>query len=215
MNISRSRTRVGACLLVAALYLGARPALAHGAPHVPPITAQGTVIYASNTLLQVATGSGTFSFVLSNNTHVYLVAHGSRADVTPTTIVKLHFLPGTTLINGIDVLPPSVPSSTAGADHDRQPRPTGTPFAGGHKGHHKHAAVPPPRTEVVGQVVVFAGSSITIRDTHGHTATYTLNGFPPITKILNGSIADLGVGETVRADRNAQGTCVDVTILNA
>lgn len=66
-----------------------------------------------------------------------------------------------------------------------------------------------------GQFVSVTGTTITIRDDHGHVSTYPLSATAPITKILAGSVSDLAIGEMVRADLNSAGTCLDVMILDA
>jgi hypothetical protein len=152
---------------------------------------RGLVTAVGNTGLQLQTSTGTVSVTFSKGTtQVVRFVMGSTADVTAGKRVDLHVVRGTRTVDVIHVEQNKPAPSRPVVVHvlpkssDRTaPR------------RDVNVVVPQPLS---GQVVSLNGGTLTLRFGNGSTGTFTLASNVNVNEALTGSLADLGVGETVQ-----------------
>jgi hypothetical protein len=170
---------------------------------------RGLITAVGNTGMQLQTTNGTVSVeIAKGTTHVVRYVMGSTADVTPGKRVDLHLVRGTRTVDAIHV-------------EQNNPAPA-----------HRVAAHTTPRNVerslprrdtsdtapqfLSGQVVSLSGGTITVRYGNGSTGSFPLGSNVNVNEALSGSLADLGVGETVQVALAKPGNVAkNVIIINA
>lgn len=204
-----------------ALFLASGSALAHGKhsarPNAAPV--QGTVTGWDATTLQIQTQTGGVSVSVASSTHIIRQAIGSVTDLRGSAHVDVDLAQGTTTITAIRIDDTthsrhgqSLPGKPDGT-HPRHGKQPSGPSSHGTPAPHigPHSA----RSHISGQVVATRGNTVTLRDSQGKVSSYTLGRSVTITKVMDGTAADLAVGESVRAVPGHGGAAVAVTILHA
>lgn len=171
-----------------------------------PIRGLITVLNGTNLELQTANGDVAVALV-KGSTHVVRSVVASTADLTAGKQVDLHLVRGTHTVDAIRI------EANRAAPAHRPPThvpPTGTD------------RVPTPRDltgatpRPSGQVVSLSGSTLTIRYGNGSTAAFTLGSKVTVNEALAGTLADLGVGETVQVVLGKPGNIARfITIISA
>lgn len=214
--MSRATRRTIALLSSAPLVLlaGAQSSWAYSKPGPGPQLIQGTVTAVGNASLQVQTPAGSVDVTLTDQTRILRLVYGSTADLHTNQHVELHFLAGGTVVDAIqiDAAPAPKPAHERKPNGTRPPEPKRTsarpPASHGPSGH------PTPPTKEIGDLAAVSDHIISVREEHGKSVTYTLSASVSVTKLVNGALGDLGVGETVRVLRGHAGASL-VTIVNA
>lgn len=155
-------------------------------PAPKPLRGLITAVGTNGLQLQTASGTVNVSFV-RGTTQVVRFVMGSTADVTAGKRVDLHVVKGSRTVDAIHVEQNRpAPLHPTGV---RVPSRSGAP----HRDVNDVSAQP-----LSGQVVSLSGGTLTLRFGNGSTGTFTLGSNVNVNEVLTGSLADLGVGETVQ-----------------
>jgi hypothetical protein len=193
-------------------------ALASGAPTMAlanhrepavPAPLRGLVTAVGNNWLQLQTSSGTVKVAVAKGiTHVVRSVMGSTADVTAGKRVDLHLAKGTRSVDAIRIeqnKPAPVHRVVVHIPSKSGDRPLP----------HRDANGTAPQL-LSGQVVSLNGGTLTVRYGNGSTGSFTLGPNVNVNEALSGSLADLGVGETVQVFLGKPGSAArTVNIINA
>ena len=151
---------------------------------------RGLITAVGSSTLQLQTATGTVSVPLvKGTTHVVRSVMGSTADVTTGKHVDLHVVKGTHTVDAIHI-EQDKPATTHPVIHT-------LPKSGDRSAPHRDAngVTPQPMS---GQVISLNGGILTLRFGTGSTGSFTLGPNVHVNETLTGSLADLGVGETVQ-----------------
>jgi hypothetical protein len=170
---------------------------------------RGLITAVGNTGMQLQTTNGTVSVgLVKGTTHVVRYVMGSTADVTPGKRVDLHLVKGTRMVDAIYV-------------EQNNPAPARrtvvrtTPRSGDRSLPHRDANDTASQF-LSGQVVSLSGGTITVRYGNGSAGTFPLGSNVIVNEALSGSLADLGVGETVQVFLGKSGSVAKtIIIINA
>jgi hypothetical protein len=183
-------------------------ALAFHRDSTAPKPLRGLITAVGNNALQLQTANGTVSVpIVKGTTHVVRSVMGSTADVTVGKHVDLHVLKGTRTVDAIHI------------DQDK-PAPIHPvihtpPKTGDRSAPHRDASGAT-RQPMSGQVVSLNGGTLTLRFGNGSTGAFTLGSNVHVNEALTGSLADLGVGETVQIFLGKSGSIArSIIITNA
>jgi hypothetical protein len=210
------------------LLVGAAPAFAHAkqptlnqkgpSGHVTLLQGLVTGWSAGSGNLQIQTQNGSVTATVTGATHVVRMVSGSLADLHAKQHVEAHLVSGTTTIDSI-----RIDAAVVNKPKDQHQHPSGTKLT------HTKPLTPPksnsyfnkanahhgPPDQVSGQVTSVGTNTITLLGWNYKTTTYALSSSLTITKAINGSSADIAIGETVRVSKAGTGNAVSVTIINA
>ena len=181
-------------------------ALAAHREFAPPVDLHGLITSLGTDSLQLQTSSGTVTVGLNRVvTHVVRSVLGSTADITAGKRVDLHVVHGTRTVDAVRI---------------EQNRPAPVLVRAAPKGGDRWSSGREPAANSAGyqalQVVSLNGTALTVRSGNGATATFTLGPNVRVNENLNGSLADLGVGEMVQIVIGKPGsTARSITILTA
>ena len=212
MNVRPPRSRCWSALRLSAM-LGvvvtsgaAGTALAAHRESASPVTLRGLITTLGTDTLQVQTSNGTVTVGLNRAiTHVMRSVVGSTADITSGKRVDLHVVRGTRTIDVVRIeqyRPASVPVR-------------GTLKVGDRSSEGREPLVNTSALQAL-QVVSLNGTTLTVRNANGATVTFTLGPNVRVNETLNGSLADLGVGEMVQIVIGKPNTVAhSITILTA
>ena len=133
---------------------------------------------------------------------------GSTADVTPGKRVDLHLVKGTRTVDAIHV-EQNKPAPVHRVVVRTTPRNVDRSLP------HRDASDTSPQF-LSGQVVSLSGGTITVRYGNGSTGSFPLGSNVNVNEALSGSLADLGVGETVQVFLGKPGgVAKTIIIINA
>jgi hypothetical protein len=159
--------------------------------------------------MQIQTSGGTVNVGLSRGvTHVVRSVMASTRDVTSGKRVDLHLVKGTRTVDAVWVEQNKSAPAHRIAVHT-------SPRDGDRSVPHRDQSVAttPARS---GQVVTLSGDTLTLRYGNGSTGTFTLAPNVHVNEALSGSLADLGVGETVQVFLGKTGNVASgIVIINA
>ena len=170
---------------------------------------RGLIIAVGSSVMQIQTSSGSVNVGLTKGvTHVVRSVMASTGDVTVGKRVDLHVVKGTRTVDAIQIEQNgSAPVHRSGVhttpkDEDRPIR---------HRAGNGAAA-----SSLSGSVVSFNGGTLTVRYGNGSTGTFSLAPNVHVNEALSGSLADLGVGETVQVFLGKPGNVArSIVIINA
>jgi hypothetical protein len=141
-------------------------------------------------------------------THVVRSVMASTGDVSVGKRVDLHLVKGSRMVDAIWV-EQNKPAPVHRVDVHNPPK------SGTHALPHRDAsgtAVQP----LSGQVASLSGGTLTLRYRNGTTGSFTLASNVRVNEALSGSLADLGVGETVQVFLGKPGNVArSIVIINA
>lgn len=122
---------------------------------------------------------------LTPTTRIIRLVDGSSADLQNGEYVDISESGGTAISITID--PPGTPHNSAGSDHDL----------------------------VSGTVQSVSAGTITVQTSDGHNVTLILPAVPRVTKEIQGTTADLAIGEYVRACYDFHNRALSISIVHA
>jgi hypothetical protein len=211
---------------VVPLVLLATPGLAfaserHGGPspsQSAPI--QGTLIRVDNQSLQIQTATSGLTLSLTGSTHIVRVVSGSLVDVWSNEHVDLHMVKGTSTVDTIRV---DAAKGMSGHRELLSIAPSTLEFSivsmnalpAIHPGTLPSHTVSAASGQLSGVVLAVSKASITLRDLKGKTVSFGLSDSVTVTKLLDGTAADLATGEKVLIFKGRHGNCAVVEILNS
>lgn len=170
---------------------------------------RGMILAVGSSTMQIQTSSGTMNIGLTRGvTHVVRSVMASTGDVTVGKRVDLHLVKGTRTVDAIWV-EQNKPAPVHRVEvHTWTKGGTGSPR---HRDASGAAAQP-----LSGQVASLSGGTLTLRYRNGSTASFTLTPNVHVNEALSGSLADLGVGETVQVSLGKSGNVArSIVIINA
>lgn len=216
--MSRVTRRTIALLSSAPLVLlaGTQTSWAHGKPEsiTQGASVQGTVTALDSGSLQLQTVTGSVTVNLTDQTRVLRLVHGSTADLHTNQHIELHFVSGSTVVDAIQI-DAAVLTKDAPDRKPTGPRPPEPKHISPHPpSTHTPSAHPAFPTKEAGDITVVGSNTISVRAGHGKPMTFNLSASVSVTKLMNGTLGDLGIGETVRVLRGHTGASL-VTIVNA
>lgn len=179
-----------------------------------PIQIRGLITVVGNNGLQLQTSSGTVNVTLVKGiTHVLRSVMGSTGDVTPGKRVELHLVKGTRTVDAIHVQENKPAPVRRTPVHS--PSFHTSPKSGDRSLPHGDANGIMPQL-LSGQVVTLIGGTLTLKYGNGSTGSFALGPNVNVNEALSGSLADLGVGETVRVFLGKSGSMArTIIIINA
>ena len=204
---ARALTRTVSCGTLSIVLIGGSGAAALAAHRdltvQKPLRGLVTAVGTNGLQLQTASGSVNVAFA-RGTTQVVRFVMGSTADVTAGKRVDLHVVKGTRTIDAVHV-EQNKPTQSHPVAHIT-PR-TGAPRRDGNE------LSPQPLS---GQVVSLSGGILTLRFANGSTGAFFLGPNVHVNEALTGSLADLGVGETVQIFLTRSGSMArSIIITNA
>jgi hypothetical protein len=170
---------------------------------------RGLVLGVGSSTMQIQTSSGTVNVGLMKGvTHVVRSVMASTGDVTVGKRVDLHLVKGTRTVDAIWV-------------EQNKPAPVHrvevhASLKGGTSSLHHRDAGGTGTQSLSGQVASLSGGTLTLRYRNGSTASFTLAPNVHVNEALLGSLADLGIGETVQVFLGRPGNVArSIVIINA
>ena len=197
---------IGAAVLC--FFAGPQLALAHDRPgdrDGGPIRFTGVVTAVRAGVVQVQTRTGPMDAALSSATNVIRRITCTTADLRVGAYVSLHLARGTT----------TVMSATVNATGNRNPM--AEPYPEFHDYRWSQAPADSKQRHLLtqGQITAVRRNQLTIRGSHGRTATYSVASGIRVLKLMTGRVGDLGTGETVAVERGPGGYALTIVILSA
>ncbi len=158
---------------------------------LPQKPLRGLITAVGTNGLQLQTASGTVNISFARGTtQVVRFVMGSTADVTAGKRVDLHVVKGSRTVDAIHV-EQSKPAPLHPVAAHLPPKSGDRPVP------HRDVNDVSPQP-LSGQVVSLNGGILTLRFGNGSTGTFTLGSNVNVNEALTGSLAELGVGETVQ-----------------